>query len=139
MYLILTLLFLGRRDDPVRIRRRIDDERLAAFLIAHQIGENRHLTDLPLLDEHDSSALFGAPAVFRLCRPPDYCHFCTKLTGCTYHFFASQVNGIRHGPRGDGPLELADRNRRGMDGLPRFRFPVVPILTGTSLSFRRRG
>ena len=55
---------LGRRYDRVRIRRRIDDERIAAFLVAHQVGENRHLTDLPLLDEHVSSLLSGR-GVFR--------------------------------------------------------------------------
>jgi hypothetical protein len=53
-------VFLCGRDDPVRIRRRIDDERLAAHLITHQVGENRHRADLPLLDEHIPSRFQGA-------------------------------------------------------------------------------
>ena len=83
---------LGRRYDPVRIRRRIDDERIAAFFITHQVGENRHLTDLPLLDEHVPS-LFRGNGRYPL-RPPRTITIPTKLTGCSYHFFVSQVNGI---------------------------------------------
>ena len=40
----------------------INDERVAAFLITHQVGENRHLSDLSLFDKHEVPPFFGVSA-----------------------------------------------------------------------------
>ncbi len=77
------LFFLSRPDEAVCLLRRIDHERLAALLIAHQVSENRHLSDLSLFDEHDSSRLQGigeAP-------PPPYFRVSSPMNGIGLSFF----------------------------------------------------
>ena len=115
------LVFLCRLDEAARLFRRIDHERLAAFLIAHHVGENRHLSDLPLLDEHDPSRLQGigeAP-------PPPYpSHFVSDERGTAIIF--SRLKSIRFAPAQPDPGERRNCAGHRRKSKPRGRARFLP-------------